>query len=161
MNKTDKTDLSAVGVLGSVILAAFLVICLIPNGPKIKNTFHAEAETKFVDQITAPPETEIVRRSLGFFTVTAYCPCELCCGEWSDGVTASGHVIRPGDRFVAADPAIPFGAVLDVPGYGAVPVLDRGGAIRGRKLDVFFHTHAEALEWGVRELEIHCWVQGD
>jgi len=34
--------------------------------------------------------------------VTAYCSCEICCGEYSDGVTASGHVIQEGDRFVAA-----------------------------------------------------------
>ena len=23
--------------------------------------------------------------------VTAYCPCEQCCGEWADGVTANGQ----------------------------------------------------------------------
>ena len=35
--------------------------------------------------------------------VTAYCPCAKCCGEWSDGVTATGHKIFQGDRFAAAD----------------------------------------------------------
>ena len=103
MNKTDKTDLSAVGVLGSVILAAFLVICLIPNGPRIVKIPPSGTETEQTRSNTP------VRLSLGFFTVTAYCPCELCCGEWSDGVTANGHVIRPGDRFVAADSMIPYG----------------------------------------------------
>jgi len=101
------------------------------------------------------------RQSLGFFEVTAYCPCELCCGEYADGITASGHIIRIGDRFCAADSIIPFGKYLDIPGYGYVPVLDRGGAIKGRKLDVFFNTHQEALEWGRKKLEIYCWVQQD
>jgi 3D (Asp-Asp-Asp) domain-containing protein len=82
------------------------------------------------------------------YIVTAFCPCSRCCGKWADGVTASGHVIQPGDKFCAADPSIPFGTMLDIPGYGIVPVLDRGGAIKGNKLDVYFDTHARALRWG-------------
>ena len=86
--------------------------------------------------------------------VTAYCPCELCCDNYADGVTASGHIIQPGDKFVAADPSIPFGTLLNIPGYGIVPVLDRGGAIKGNRLDVYFDTHAEALTWGRKRLQI-------
>lgn len=88
--------------------------------------------------------------------VTAYCPCEKCCGKWADGITASGHRIAPGDKFVAAPPWIPFGTLLSIPGYSdePVPVLDRGSAIRGNKIDVFFNSHNAALEWGVQELEI-------
>ena len=89
--------------------------------------------------------------------VTAYCPCAKCCGAYSDGITASGHEIMPGDRFVAADSEYSFGTEMIIPGYSnslAVEVLDRGGAIRGNKLDVFFATHDEALEWGVRYLDV-------
>lgn len=93
------------------------------------------------------------------FRVTAYCPCEKCCGKWADGVTASGHVIQTGDKFVAAPPEIPFGTVLDIPGYGTVPVLDRGGVIKGKRLDVFFDTHQEALNWGVKHLIVQ--MQGE
>ena len=88
------------------------------------------------------------------FTVTAYCPCELCTGPYCDGITASGHVIQPGDKFCAAPPEIPFGTLIGIPGYGVVPVLDRGGAIKGNKLDIYFDTHSEALAWGVRELKV-------
>ena len=35
-----------------------------------------------------------------------------------------------------------------------VEVLDRGGAIQGDRLDVFFGSHQEALEWGVRYLDV-------
>ena len=89
--------------------------------------------------------------------VTAYCPCPKCCGEYSDGVTACGHEIRPGDTFVAADRRYSFGTEMLIPGYSngrAVKVLDRGGAIKGNRLDVFFATHQEALEWGVKYLEV-------
>jgi len=89
--------------------------------------------------------------------VTAYCPCKECCGKFADGITASGHKIQAGDRFVAANASIPFGRMVVVPGYNngkPVPVLDRGGAIKGDKIDVFFGSHAEALEWGVKCLEV-------
>ncbi len=89
--------------------------------------------------------------------VTAYCPCERCCGRHADGITASGHIIEDGDTFVAADGRYPFGAQMVIPGYNndkPVKVLDRGGAIRGDKLDVFFNSHQQALEWGVRNLEV-------
>ena len=89
--------------------------------------------------------------------VTGYCPCSKCCGEYSDGITANGHKIRPGDTFVAADRRYAFGTEMVIPGYSnsqVVKVLDRGGAIRGDKLDAFFHTHQAALEWGVKYLDV-------
>ena len=89
--------------------------------------------------------------------VTAYCPCPKCCGSYSDGITASGRKISSGDRFVAADKMYPFGTEMIIPGYKsgkAVKVLDRGGVIRGNRLDVFFYSHQEALEWGVRYLDV-------
>jgi 3D (Asp-Asp-Asp) domain-containing protein len=89
--------------------------------------------------------------------VTAYCPCTKCCGEWSDGVTSNGHVIKPGDCFVAADSRFAFDTEMLIKGYNkskTVKVFDRGGAIKGNKLDVFFNTHQAALEWGVRYIDV-------
>jgi 3D (Asp-Asp-Asp) domain-containing protein len=90
--------------------------------------------------------------------VTAYCPCDICCGPKAMGITASGRpVAADHGRFVAADPVLPFGTRLVVPGYNGsspVRVLDRGGAIRGRSLDVYFDSHERAREWGVRWLPV-------
>jgi len=88
------------------------------------------------------------------FFVTAYCPCEKCCGNFADGITSNGHKIIDGDRFVAAPKSFAFGTIMDIPGYGTVAVKDRGGAIKGNKLDVFFNTHQEALNWGVKRLTV-------
>jgi 3D (Asp-Asp-Asp) domain-containing protein len=89
--------------------------------------------------------------------VTAYCPCTKCCGENASGITASGKLVSyNGGRFVAADPSLSFGTKLIIPGYSSAPVevLDRGGAIRGNHLDVFFPTHQQALDWGRRLVEV-------
>jgi 3D (Asp-Asp-Asp) domain-containing protein len=94
--------------------------------------------------------------------VTAYCWCKKCCGKHSDGITANGHRIRIGDTFVAADKKYPFGTEMIVPGYNnsqPVKVLDRGGAIRGNKLDIFFNSHHRAKAWGVRFLPVKVRVR--
>lgn len=97
--------------------------------------------------------------------VTAYSPDARSCGEHADGITASGYsVYTNGMKLVAADKSLPFGTVLTIPGYDngyPVPVLDRGGAIKGRRLDVLFPTHEEALEWGKRWVEVTIWEYAD
>jgi 3D (Asp-Asp-Asp) domain-containing protein len=86
------------------------------------------------------------------FVVTAYCPCRRCCGPHARGITASGT--RADHRLAAGPPEMPFGTVLAIPGYGRVRCEDRGGAIKGQRLDVLFPTHEQALAWGVKTLRI-------
>lgn len=99
------------------------------------------------------PRTRTVRME-----VTAYCPCKKCCGPNARGLTANGSTIAyNGGRFVAADTSVlPFGTKLLIPGYDGshVEVIDRGGAIKGNRLDVFYPTHRQALEWGRRTLDV-------
>jgi len=84
--------------------------------------------------------------------VSAYCPCEKCCGEFADGITASG--IPAKGRLIAAPKKYSFGTRMDVPGYGTALVEDRGGAIKGNKIDLLFPTHQEALNWGRQYLTV-------
>jgi 3D (Asp-Asp-Asp) domain-containing protein len=99
-----------------------------------------------------------VRVRLIRMLVTAYCPCTKCCGPNAQGITASGkRVSYNHGHFVAADTSrLPFGTKLLIPGYGdgAVEVIDRGGAIKGNHLDVFFPTHQQALDWGRRYITV-------
>ena len=79
---------------------------------------------------------------------------------------ASGYSVRTnGMRLVAADTTLlPFGSMLSIPGYDdgmIVPVLDRGGAIKGNRLDVLFPTHEQALQWGVQHLDVTIWEYAD
>ena len=98
-------------------------------------------------------------------TTTAYSPDEKSCGVWADGITASGmSVWTNGMKLAAADPSIPFGTILTVPGYNdnhPIPVLDRGGAIKGNRLDLLYPTHDIALQWGVQDLEVVVWEYAD
>ncbi len=101
-----------------------------------------------------------------WMTVTAYSPDHRSCGRWADGITASNKSVwTNGMRLVAADTRIlPFGTLLSIPGYAddeVVPVLDRGGAIKGMRLDVLYSTHAEARQWGVRKIPVTVWEYVD
>jgi len=85
------------------------------------------------------------------YKVTAYCPCIKCCGK-TNGITASGTKAAEG-RTIATDSKFAFGTKLSINGTTYI-VEDRGGAIKGNKIDLYFDTHAEALQWGVKYLPV-------
>jgi 3D (Asp-Asp-Asp) domain-containing protein len=98
--------------------------------------------------------------------VTAYSPDARSCGQWADGFTASGYSVwTNGMKLVAADTSLlPFGSLVSIDGYDrgrVVPVLDRGGAIKGDRLDVLMPTHEQALQWGVRWIDVDVWDYAD
>ena len=45
-----------------------------------------------------------------------------------------------------------------VPGYGWGTVQDRGGAIKGDKLDLYFKSHKKALEWGRKDMMVTVYL---
>lgn len=80
------------------------------------------------------------------------------------GITYSGVKVKR-DLFstIAADLSVfPIGTVLFIPGYGYGVVADKGGAIKGNKLDLYYDTVDEVYEeWGKRTLEVSIVKMGD
>ena len=98
--------------------------------------------------------------------VTAYSPDERSCGRHADGITSSGYSVETNNgHMVAADARwFRFGSLISIPGYSdgqVVPVLDRGGAIKGNRLDVLYPTHERARQWGVQYLYVTEWAYAD
>ncbi len=85
------------------------------------------------------------------WTLTAYCHCSQCCGK-SNKITASGYHLSDKDHLAicAAPSNIPFGTVIHISGgwNGTVRCEDRGGAIKGKRLNIYCKTHQEALNFG-------------
>lgn len=90
-------------------------------------------------------------QSLGVYKLTAYCSCAKCCGK-TDGITASGTHVTAG-RTIAAPKTFAFGTKIMINGH-VYTVEDRGGAIQGNRIDIYFDTHEEALKFGVKNMEI-------
>ena len=86
------------------------------------------------------------------YKVTAYCSCSKCCGKWANGITAMGTTAKAG-RTVAAPKNFKFGTKLSINGKTYV-VEDRGGAIKGNRIDMYVSSHAAALKWGVKYLPV-------
>lgn len=86
------------------------------------------------------------------YKVTAYCPCSKCCGSHANGYTASGTKATAG-RTIAAPSNFAFGTKLIINGKEYV-VEDRGGAIKGNRIDMYVDSHAQALAWGVKYLPV-------
>ena len=86
-------------------------------------------------------------RSMGSFTATAYC---------LQGRTANGGGVRRG--VIAADPRVlRLGSRISL-GAGAYSgsylVADTGGAVKGRKLDIWVPSCAEARRFGRRTVQV-------
>lgn len=99
--------------------------------------------------IAAPPPTEVQT-----FSATAYS---------IEGKTASGVQTRKG--IVAADPKIlPLGShirVSDAGAYDGVYVVhDTGPAIKGREIDIYMPSDAEAKRFGRRAVKVEVLSRG-
>ena len=67
------------------------------------------------------------------------------------GKTKSG-VYATADHTLAAPSTYDFGTKIELEGYGTFVVEDRGGNIKNNRLDRFFDTHQEAVEWGSKTI---------
>ncbi|WP_085991482.1 3D domain-containing protein [Oceanobacillus senegalensis] len=80
------------------------------------------------------------------------------------GITYSGvEVTRDLYSTIAADTSVfPIGTILFIPGYGYGVVADTGSAIKGNKIDLYYHTVEDVYsEWGKKELDVYVVKQGD
>jgi 3D (Asp-Asp-Asp) domain-containing protein len=109
------------------------------------------------------PEPELI--SLGKFTITAFCPCEVCCGKWSNPdnpTTASGAPAVEGVTVASDWLTLPKGTEIYIDGVGARTVQDKPAKwivekYEGKIIDLYFESHQDAWNFGKQELEV--WVE--
>ncbi|GGH14038.1 3D domain-containing protein [Paenibacillus segetis] len=82
------------------------------------------------------------------------------------GITYSGVKVRRDKNTVstiAADLKVfPLGTILYIPGYGYGVVADKGSAIKGKKIDLYFKTTKQVFkEWGKKEVEVQVIRKGN
>lgn len=99
------------------------------------------------------------------YTVTAYCACEICCGEWAKDrqggivIGAWGKELTP--EYSVASP-LQFGTEVHIKGLGIYEVQDRTATwiadkYNGKIIDIYMgDDHAAAIEFGkqVREVTV-------
>ncbi|MBQ0037823.1 MAG: 3D domain-containing protein, partial [Clostridiales bacterium] len=86
-------------------------------------------------------------------TLTAYCNCPECCGQWSGGPTYSGVMPQDGHT-IAVDPdVIPLGAWVEINGI-QYHAEDTGNDIKGKHIDIYFDSHEAANDFGVKAADV-------
>jgi 3D (Asp-Asp-Asp) domain-containing protein len=129
--------------------------------PTVKTQPQVKVEEKPIAQQQVPIQEEVQTANntiyLGNFKISAYCHCARCCGK-SDGITATGTKATA-NRTIAVDPrSIPLGSKVIIDGQTYI-AEDTGGAIKGNKIDMYFATHQEALNWGIQYKDVQLITQ--
>ncbi|KAF6630920.1 3D domain-containing protein [Paenibacillus sp. EKM208P] len=116
----------------------------------MKNTTIIKQETKVakldqVEQVNHKQDTYKSER----FELTAYTNNQGRSVHSKDyGRTASGKMTKSGVTIAADWRVLPKGTVVYIEGVGKRVVQDKGGAIKGHKIDVYVRTESEARQFG-------------
>ena len=148
---------------GILIAKGKSVIATKVEAAEVKNFTEKVQEPEFSEERTYEKPEIAEPTCLGEYRITAYCACEKCCGEWANnrpgGIVkgAMGVELTPG---VSAASPLPFGTKLYIAGYGEVIVQDRTATwvvekYDGKIIDIYFDNHEEALNFGVKNLNVY------
>lgn len=109
--------------------------------------------------ISAQSDLEVLKQNkvayLGQYQITYYCACKQCCGK-ENGITASGEIVQEGVTVAADTSILPMGSKIYIEGIGWRTVQDRGGAIKGNKLDIYVPSHDSPMPYNKQKLNV--WV---
>lgn len=114
----------------------------------VEKVEYIEVEPK---QVKAEPELI----SLGIFEASAYC-CENfphICNDGDATETATRTTPTVGRTIAVAPDVIPYGTEVIINGHTYI-AEDTGGAIKGKRVDILFATHSEALQFGRQKVEV-------
>lgn len=119
--------------------------------------------TQTTIQETSESQSTFELVSLGEFRITAYCPCEICCGNWAKNrpggivVGAAGTELHEG---VSIASPLPFGTRVYIDGIGEYVVQDRTASWVAEKynnelFDIYFDNHDAASAFGLQHLNVY------
>ncbi len=93
-------------------------------------------------------------RKIVIMEATAYYPGPEDTWPYASGTTASG--LKAGYGVVAVDTRfIHLKTPLYIEGYGYAIAADRGGAIKGKKIDLCYDTYEEAVHFGRKNVKVY------
>lgn len=105
-----------------------------------------ESSDPVAESVNAEPPMHL----WGVCTITWYCNCSQCTGQWAGGPTASGVMPTPNHTVACGD--LPFGTRLMIDGQEYV-VEDTG--VNGMWVDIFCSSHDEAVQRGMYQSEVY------
>ncbi|MBP1759636.1 MAG: hypothetical protein H6Q63_553 [Firmicutes bacterium] len=100
------------------------------------------------------PESTNADADLSKLNILKTLSVEATAYTYTGSNTATG--VKPREGLIAVDPkVIAMGSKVYVEGYGYAIAADTGGDIRGNRIDVFFSTLRQCIDWGRKSVRIH------
>jgi len=162
-----KYNIAVSVVFWMLIISIALVVTLALTTPKLnlfsyligKNTEVIVQKEPFVVTEYKEIEKEIEKKVEWFyFVATGYSKNDTSQGTTSK--TATGKVADEGT--IAVDPKIiPFGTTVEIKDIGVFIADDRGGKIKGNRIDIFFDSKEEAKDFGKKGVWIRFLDNGN
>lgn len=116
----------------------------------LKKSKEEEKREKALERFAEKRKSAIYPEGKFIVNASAYTAAADECGK-SDGITASGLMVKENET-IACPPQFPFGVKLKIEGMGTYICQDRGGAIKGNKVDIYMETKKEAFAFGRQNL---------
>lgn len=107
-------------------------------------------------KVTAICTVKVKKYITMWVKTTGYCNCSRCAGPWAGCRTASGT--RPkANRTIAVDKRlIKLGTKVKI-GDEMYVAEDTGGAIKGKKIDIYYSSHRKAQAHGVKRQKAYIY----
>lgn len=169
MSHRKMTLLADVIGISTVVFALIIsLLMILPLIVFVGNSEQQPTQPKEQDEEELPVfqlESEPVYEYVGDFKITAYCPCQQCCGKHADNrptdkneneiVYGAAMIPLKEGVSVAADTSVfPLGTEIFIDGKKYI-VQDRGGAIKGNRIDIYFENHNAAQEFGAQTKKVY------
>ncbi|WP_129688348.1 3D domain-containing protein [Gottfriedia acidiceleris] len=109
------------------------------------------------EDVSKPKESASTTKVTGSKVVTVEATAYTASCKGCSGVTATGiNLIKnPNTKVISVDPnVIPLGSKVYVEGYGEAIAGDTGGAIKGKRIDVFIANKQDAINFGRKQVKV-------
>lgn len=146
-------------LIALLVIIAFLFMTCEPSETKSDLTPYMSDVVYIPQKVYAKGKPKKVKKKtlkgyekLGKFTLTAYCGCSKCSS--GTGKTATGTKPKA-NHTIAVDPnVIPYGMQVKI-GKTIYTAEDRGSAVKGKHIDIYFDSHQEALDFGKQKKTVY------
>jgi len=160
-------------VIAMVITSFITALIIKPNSTEVKEVLSPAVSSTvvpyfFTPEVQVAEQTEPVAEVLGEYRITAYCPCEICCGDWAKNrpngivVGAAGKELQEG---VSVAASLPLGTKINIDGIGEYEVQDKIAKwvlekYDNKVIDIYFESHEDAQNFGLQHKEVSI-MKGD
>lgn len=152
-----------------LMISSLAVVCIFQKAKSLeleneRGLYIARQTTVKSNQVLSAETTHPKLICMGKFKITAYCPCEKCCGKWAKNrptdkngqaivYTSSGAEAKQGVT-VSVDPGvIPIGTKILINGHEYI-AQDTGSKVKGNVIDIYFDNHEDAVKFGCKKLDV-------